>query len=113
MTSRFRLTLLAATVFALPAAGALAQTNNPGESGGTRGSMIAPQTYPPGTASNPALSTGKLPAGAAGVPAAHNPNVAGATGHTIVPGNNSSVAADRRGTVEQKTGETGSSGGGK
>jgi hypothetical protein len=43
--------------------------------------------------------------------AAKNPGQPGATGSTVVPGNQSTVAADHKGTYEQKTGQT--AGGGR
>jgi hypothetical protein len=38
---------------------------------------------------------------------ANNPNVPGATGHTILPGNNSTVAGDRLATQMEQTGAFG------
>ena len=38
-------------------------------------------------------------------PSAQNPNTPGATGRTIVKGDNSTIHGDRRGTREEKTGE--------
>jgi len=105
--------LLVASLFAVSTAGALAQNNNPGNAGGATGSRIATPDYPPTAGSDPALSPGRLNKGTTGVPAAENPNVAGATGNTVVPGNRSTIGADRRGTTEQKTGQTSSDGGGR
>lgn len=98
--------LLVAAMFVVPTAGALAQnnTNNPGNIAGATGSQIDTPHYPPGTGSDPALTTGTLPKGATGVPADKNPNVSGATGHTIVPGTHSTVAGDRKETIMKKTG---------
>jgi hypothetical protein len=112
MTALFRSIPIAACLVALSAAGALAQNNNPGHSAGPAGSATTTPTYPPGQAGDPALSPGHLPRGAGGVAAGQNPNVPGATGQTVVPGNNSTIGAARHGTVEQKTGQTQSQGGG-
>ena len=111
MTVISRSILLAASLFVVSATGALAQNNNPGNTGGASGSRIATPDYPPAAGSNPALSPGRLPKGSTGVPAAENPNVPGATGQTIVPGNRSTIGADRRGTTQEKTGQTSSEGG--
>lgn len=90
--------LLATTVSVIPLVGVLAQNNinNPDNMAGTTGSQVAiPQR--PGGASNPALTTGTLPkAKEATVPPDKNPNKSGATGHTVVPGNKSSISADRK-----------------
>jgi hypothetical protein len=94
---------LAALAVTLGASIAAAQNNNPGNSGGTPGSRLAEPTYPQGQ-TDPALSPGRLPRGTAGVQADRNPNLSGATGNTVVPGDNSTVSADRRGTTQQKTG---------
>jgi hypothetical protein len=74
---------LAACVIALSTVGALAQTN-PGHSSQTTG----------------------------GVPNAQNPTVPGATGHSVVPGNNSTMSSSSTGTGEQRTGQIQSPGGG-
>ena len=97
-----RSALLIATISLMPAAAVLAQTNNPGKSGGS--GSVANQTYETGTP-NPALETGRLPKGATSVPADENPTVRGATGDTIVKGDRSTITGDRRATVQQKTGE--------
>jgi hypothetical protein len=105
---------LAAVVLALAATGASAQTtNNPGNSGGLPGSQIAMPEYPAGF-SDPALSPGRrVPAAVAStLPADENPGVAGATGMSIVPGDRSTIAGDRRATIEQKTGGAGADNGG-
>src|SRR4051794_5299947 len=111
MTTFFRSIPLAACVVAMSAAGAAAQ-NNPGHAAGPAGSTTATPTYPAGQGDDPALSPGHLPRGAGGVATSQNPNVPGATGNTVVPGNNSSVGANRTGTVQQKGGQVQSSGGG-
>lgn len=97
---------LVALIVALPSMGVLAQdsTNNPKNEAGVSGSKVAnPQR--PGGNSNPALSTQTLPKEANGsVPPDKNPNVKGATGHTLVPGNKSTLSDDRPPTVHTKTG---------
>ena len=45
-----------------------------------------------------------MTAGQSARPADENPRVAGATGQAIVPGDRSTIAGDRRGTNEQRTG---------
>jgi hypothetical protein len=108
-----RSALLATFCLAIPAVGALAQPyNNPGNTGGVQGSIIATPHYPAGQNSDPALTTGRAPRSAANLRRDENPTVPGATGHAIVPGNNSTVTSDRQGTTEDKTGATSSGGGG-
>ena len=100
------LSLLAGAVVVLPVSWGWAQnsTNNPDNMGGTSGSQVANPQRPSG-ASNPALTTGTLPRSAdSTVPPDKNPNVGGATGHTVVPGSNSSVSGDKKQTTGQKTG---------
>ena len=105
--------MLIAAMSLLPAASALAQNNNPGNSGGVTGSAIATPSYSSQPdASDPALTTGVMPKGATKVPADENPTVRGATGDTVVRGDRSTISGDRRATVEQKTGEFESDGGG-
>ena len=98
--------LIVALISVAPVAGALAQnsTNNPDNMAGATGSQVAnPQR--PTTAHNPALTTGTLPKEAgASVPPDKNPNVAGATGHTVVPGTSSTVSGDKKKTIGSKTG---------
>ncbi len=107
--SFYRIIPLAALSFAFGTSLAVAQTNNPGNSGGTPGSKVAVPTYPKGY-SDPAQSPGRLPRGTSGVQAGQNPNVPGATGSAVVPGDQSTISADRRATTEQKTGGTTSAG---
>jgi hypothetical protein len=78
--------VLVASLIALPVVGAVAQQNN-----------------------QQADSASNRPSSAA-----QNPNTPGATGRTIVPGDRSTIAADRPATAETKTGvvSTGSAGGG-
>ena len=98
--------LVFAAISVTPVAGALAQnsTNNPDNMAGATGSQVANPERPT-TAHNPALTTGTLPKSAnASVPPDKNPNVAGATGHTIVPGTASTVSGDKKKTIGAKTG---------
>jgi hypothetical protein len=96
---------LATVILAIAATGAMAQNNNPNQSGGSRGSKVAMPEYPAGY-TNPALSPGRILPGtsAAGLPAVENPEVPGATGATVVRGDHSTIEGDRQGTIEQKTG---------
>ena len=94
---------VAALILSVAATGAYAQSNNPNDSAGSRGSLVATPDYPPGY-TDPAESPGVLQEGATNVPATQNPNVPGATGATIVRGNRSTISSDRQGTIEQKTG---------
>jgi hypothetical protein len=104
MNSLSRSLSLATVILAIGATGALAQNNNPNQSGGVRGAKIAMPEYPAGY-SNPALSPGRLlPGTTVAVPAVENPEVPGATGATIVRGDHSTIEGDRQGTIEQKTG---------
>jgi hypothetical protein len=104
--------LLIASLCLMPAGSVFAQSNNSHDAGGVPESKVATPTYPPNQASNPALSPCRFPREASNVPAAENPNVSGATGHTVVPGDKSSIGRDRVGTTTEKTGAgTNSSGG--
>jgi hypothetical protein len=96
-----------AALIAAPATATLAQNLNPGNSGGGY-SPIATPTYAADAASDPALTTGSRFSVTTNTPAAENPTVPGATGLGIVKGNNSTISGDRRATIEQKTGGTGS-----
>ena len=109
MNAISRSALLVAIMSVVPVAATLAQNNNPGDNGGTQGSKIARPSYPAGGA-NPALMDRNSTMGR-NVPAAANPTVPGATGHTVVPGNKSTIASDRAGTTEKKTGTTAAGGG--
>jgi hypothetical protein len=100
------LSLVAGAFVLLPLSLGLAQnsTNNPDNMGGTSGSQVANPQRPSG-ASNPALTTGTLPRSAdSTIPSDKNPNVGGATGHTVVPGSNASISGDKKQTVGKKTG---------
>jgi hypothetical protein len=105
MNTMLRSVAVAAVLAALPVAGTWAQSAAAGS-----GSLAKP-TYPSGQNNDPAL-TGQRPSGTASVPASENPHVPGATGSTVVPGDNSTVSSNRRGTVQQKSGTTNTSGGG-
>jgi hypothetical protein len=111
MTSTLRNAMLAATIFATPFA-AFAQSNNPTGNMGSNSSVTAT----PPTANSPAaaMNTGDVKA-TAKTPTAmeRSPSVPGATGRTVVPGSNSTVAGDHSGTAESKTGQAGGTGGGK
>jgi hypothetical protein len=109
LTAFHRIIPLAAFALFAGTSLAAAQTNNPGNAGGAPGSRIAVPTYPKGY-SDPAESPGRLQPGSSGVQADRNPNVAGATGSAVVPGDQSSIRADRRATTEQKTGGASSEG---
>ena len=96
-----KLSLLTAgvVIFSLSSVMAQERTNNPDHEAGTEGSQMADPQRPAG-ASNPALEHGTLPRSAdATVPPDKNPNVGGATGHTVVPGNNSSISSDKKATI--------------
>jgi hypothetical protein len=105
---RHRISLLTLALLAaigVDLAQAQSSTNNPNHMGGAAsGSQIAnPQR--PASGSNPALATQTLPKEASGsVPPDKNPNVPGATGHTVVPGNNSTLSSDKPETIGEKTG---------
>jgi hypothetical protein len=84
---KVRYIVFAATLAASPLAAAFAQSTSPS----TKADSMTEST---------AMKNGS----------ATNPNQAGATGSTVVPGDKSSVAGDRKGTAEQKTGQTTGSG---
>jgi hypothetical protein len=101
MTSTIRTSLLVAAIFAAPLA-AFAQSNNPMGNLGSNGSTTA--TPPTANSPSSGMHTGDanaMPKPATG--AAQNPHVPGATGQTVVPGTNSTVAGDRSATVNSKT----------
>ncbi len=102
MAPSFRSMILAASVFALPSAAVLAQT--PGSATADHAPLGTPNT-----SGNPALSGSPNNMGSAA--ASQTPGVPGATGRTVVPGNNSTISADRPGTAMGKT--DGASGSGK
>jgi hypothetical protein len=77
MISKSRSLLLAATLLAVPMGAAMAQGGT-----GTTNSATSPST---------STTTNKY-----GSSAATNPNVPGATGRTVVPGSNSSMAGSGR-----------------
>lgn len=90
MTIISRSLLLAASLAVSSTVNVLAQTDH---DAGAPGGMVSPPVHASG-------------------PMVENPHVPGATGKAIVPGDNSTVAADHRATVEQKTGQGSSAGGG-
>ena len=97
---------LLALIGTLPSTGALAQvsTNNINNEAGVSGSQMANPQRPSGN-SNPALTTQTLPKEANGsVPPDKNPNVKGATGHTVVPGAKSTLSSDKPSTVAKRSG---------
>ena len=102
--------IVTAALFAAPGAAAWAQNFNPGNEGGGNAPVAVPNYIGdrsagiPDESSNPALTTGSRLSVTANTPAFENPTVPGATGSTIVIGNNSTISGDRRATVEQKTG---------
>jgi hypothetical protein len=113
MLNKSRSFLLAAALLAAPVATAMAQQNNPAGNLGSNRSATAT----PGTADNSAAST--MTTGDAGAHgpsanthggAATNHNVPGATGHTVVPGSNSSQASSAPSTARERTGSTTSGG---
>jgi len=113
---------LVASMVAAPAIGALAQTDTTNNHGVNRS-----VTASPGTADSQAASgthTGDVRPGASPYSStrsvtgsqAANPYKPGATGRTVVPGNNSSVAGVTGATRDTQTGGgavTGTSGGGR
>ncbi len=107
MTLNYRSALLIASLAMIPVSGAFAQSGpNLDARIHTNGAVANPQ-YPAGQSSDPALSPGYLPQSAKNsVPAADNPNVPGATGMTVVHGDNSTIGQDRTSSVEEKIGAT-------
>jgi hypothetical protein len=87
MTIRKSLGLLACLLVALPAVDAVAQ------------STAGTASLSPG----PLNANGDPVAASKNIPADDNPRVPGATGDTIVKGDQSTVAGDRAATVEQRT----------
>ncbi len=105
MNTVSRSIMLIATVALVPAAGALAQTGHHAVRAQVNGSPVAHPVYEYGNDdTNPALTSGRLSKASASVPAFENPTVPGATGETVVEGDNSTIRGDRRATIEQKTG---------
>jgi hypothetical protein len=96
--------ILTAALSLTPAAAVWAQNSNPGNSGGVNAPVAVP-TFGNEQDSNPALTTGSRFSVKGDIPAYENPTVPGATGSTIVKGDNSTISLDRRGTVQQKTGD--------
>jgi hypothetical protein len=79
-----------------------AQSLNPGNAGGGNAPLGVP-TYGPEIPDDPALTTGSRFSVKPNTPANMNPTVAGATGGTIVQGDNSTISGDRRATMQQRT----------
>jgi hypothetical protein len=103
MQFRTRFLLVAATLVAGPMAGALAQSNPAGNLGSNKSVTAAPNTVDQ-------AGPGKLHSAESNVvpappsPGATDRRVPGATGRTVVPGTNSSVAGDGRSTADTKAG---------
>jgi hypothetical protein len=95
--------VVAMALFAVPTASAWALDLNPSNAGGGQAPIATP-SYPTGQDDNPALTTGSRYSVTAHTAPEENPTVPGATGDTIVRGDNSTISGDRRGTIEQKTG---------
>lgn len=106
----------AAALCAAPVA--MAQQNNPaGNLGSNRSTTAAPGTADNHSASG--VNTGDVHSGSStysgsGMSSGSTTSstTPGATGHTVVPGNNSSVAQDSRGTNHQASGNASGAGGG-
>ena len=105
MTLQSRTLILAASLFAVPLAGAMAQSNPAGNYGSNKSMTAAPGTADSKAASglSTADSATRPPAM---TPGAMNPYKPGATGNTVVPGTNSSVANIAPNSAEQKSGAT-------
>ncbi len=101
MTSTLRTTALALLIGAAPLA-AFAQSNNPAGNLGSNSSptATAPTANAPGVPMHAADATAPVRTPSA---AAQNPHVPGATGQSVVPGNNSTIAGDRSATATSKT----------
>ncbi len=112
MTSLFRPAFLAAALASMPLGVALAQNPGPAYAPEAGSGKMATPNYPAGGKDvDPAL-TGVRPTPEMGrAPPSGNPNVAGATGETVIPGNNSTIRGDKGGTVEDKVNQTSPSGG--
>jgi hypothetical protein len=105
---RFKGLVLTAAILAVPAAWALAQPTNPSGNQGSNRSVTAT----PGTSDSSTMSpmhTGDVgSSGSHAMPppsmAATDPNKPGATGQTVVPGDNSTVAGTASATRTMQTG---------
>ena len=106
--------IVAVAFAAMPVAGVYAQQNNPtGNLGSNRSSTATPGTADSGAASG--MHTGDVRSSTGGTSNSGGSSMAsqpGATGRTVVPGNNSSVSGDTRATTDNKTGGGQGSGGG-
>lgn len=104
MTIHARSVLLAASLVTIPVIGALAQNTNPAGNYGSNKSITAsPGTADSKTASGMNTADTNAPRSAV-PPAATNNYAPGATGRTIVPGSNNTVAGATSGSETQKTG---------
>ena len=109
MLNKSRSFLLVTALLTAPLATAMAQPNNPtGNLGSNRSATAAPGTADNGAAST--MTTGDSGARTTSTNtyggAATSRNVPGATGHTVVPGNNSSQASAASSTAQERTGST-------
>lgn len=103
MTLNYRTGLLVASLAMIPMSGAFAQAGPNLDARIHTNGTVANSDYPSGQARDPALAPGYLSKSATNtVPAAENPNVPGATGTTIVHGDNSTIGQDRTSSVEEK-----------
>jgi hypothetical protein len=107
MITTSRSIILSAALLVAPVASALAQQNNPTGNYGSNRSATASSTTAD-TPATPGMRTGDIssastPGGSYGGPATSSSKT-GATGQTVVPGNNSTVAGDTSGTAKTKTG---------
>lgn len=102
MLNIYTRSLMAAAALSVgPLATGFAQTRTPSTAGS---GYVAGPTYPANQDADPALDP-RLRNQAMTVPPSENPRVPGATGMVVVPGNNSTIASDRSGSVDQKTGQ--------
>ena len=100
MTPMLRTSILTAAIFAAPLA-AFAQSNPAGNLGSNSSpTATAPTANAPGVPMHAADATAATRPPSA---AAQNPHVPGATGQTVIPGSNSTVAGDRAATATSKT----------
>lgn len=108
MRTIVRSALAAVALATLPLSFALAQNPGPVTTPEAGKGQVAVPTYPPGGHDvDPAL-TGVAPTAEMGrAPPSGDPNVAGATGETVIPGDLSSIRGDKAAIVDQKTGQLG------
>jgi len=109
MTLQSRSLMLAASLIAMPMVGAMAQTNPAGNYGSNTSMTASPGTADNSVASG--MSTGDANSRPTSMkPGSTNEFKKGATGQTVVPGSNSSIASTGSNTATQKTGTTAASG---